>query len=76
MALARDSRGRIKRKCKPRANPYSLYRKDEFVARYRLSKKVVKELVHKFKPYSYAKGTKNGGGLTHFNRVIKSFPSI
>ena len=69
MAIQRDSLGRRKRKCKPRANPLSIFRKDEFLARYRLSKKVVRQLVKKYKPFSSTKGKRNGGGLTHANRV-------
>ena len=75
MALQRDALGRIKRKCKKRSNPFNIYRKDEFVARYRLSKKVVRGLVNKYKRHSSVKGKKNGGGLSHINRVsITSIP--
>ena len=69
MALARDSRGHLRRKCKKRSNPLKIYRKDEFLARYRLSKKVVRQIVKRYKPHSTVKGKKNGGGLSHGNRV-------
>jgi hypothetical protein len=69
MALKRDSLGRVKRKCRKRCHPMKTFRKTEFLARYRLSKKVVGLLVNKFSPSNSTKGKKNGGGLSHEDKV-------
>ena len=69
MAVKRDTRGHIIGKCRKRVHPIKQFRKTEFVARYRLSKKCVRELATKYAPHSNTKGEKKGGGLTHLDRV-------
>ena len=70
----RDSLGRRYRRYRKRVDPLRVFRRTEFQARYRLSKKLVFLLSRKFTPNNSTKGKKNGGGLSPAQRVrIKYF---
>ena len=65
----RDRRGYFKKEYKPRIHPAKHWREDKFKARYRLSRERVLLLSQQYGEHARTKGTKIGGGLSHFDQV-------
>ena len=69
-----DRGGRYTKVYKDHVNPFTEWREEHFVKRYRLSKERVAQLAEDFGPWSTTDGSSIGGGLSYGQQV--QFPFI